>query len=210
MTTTQHPTPEATEPAPRGRGKDKEDASLFDPAIMRRAAVDSVRKLDPRLMARNPVMFVVEVGSVLTTIIFIRDLVTGDDAQHLFAGLIAVWLWFTVLFANFAEAMAEGRGKAQADSLRKARKDVAAVVLDEARRDARRSQKPSSQLRAGDLVLVGATTKNPSFEVNSALLSRCRVYVLRALEEADLVAIMRRAIADNPRGLAALGHGKAV
>src|SRR6478609_1448796 len=92
-------------------------ASLFDPAIMKRAVGDAFVKLDPRTMARNPVMFVVELGSVLTTFLAIRD----TDG---FAALVAVWLWFTVLFANFAEAVAEGRGKAQADTLRKTRSET--------------------------------------------------------------------------------------
>src|SRR5690349_22113050 len=90
---------------------------LFDGPIVRRAIRDAVGKLDPRLMIRNPVMFVVEVGSVFTTLLAI----VGPDRGFTIA--IGVWLWFTVLFANFAEAMAEGRGKAQADALRKARKD---------------------------------------------------------------------------------------
>src|SRR5512137_2925692 len=84
--------------------------------ILRAAALDSLRKLDPRLMAKNPVMFVVEVGSVLTTLLWLRDLViTVPGAQPTwFTANVAAWLWFTVLFANFAEALAEGRGKAQA------------------------------------------------------------------------------------------------
>ena len=100
--------------------------SLFDPAIVRRALGDSLRKLDPRLMVRNPVMFVVEIGSVLTTILFFRDLGSATQNENVFAGLVAAWLWFTVLFANFAEAVAEGRGKAQADTLRAARQDTVA------------------------------------------------------------------------------------
>jgi len=131
----------------------KEKASMLDPSILKRAAVESFTKLDPRLMARNPVMFVVEVGSVLTTIIFIRDLVTGAEAQNLFAGLVAVWLWFTVLFANFAEAMAEGRGKAQADSLRKARADTMANVR---RAGGVVEQVPSPQLQVDDECIVVA------------------------------------------------------
>jgi K+-transporting ATPase ATPase B chain len=128
---------------------------LFDPPIVRRAIRDAFGKLDPRRMSRNPVMFVVEVGSVFTTLLFLHALITGaGDAGAGFIAAISVWLWFTVLFANFAEAMAEGRGKAQADSLRKARRDVPAVVLDEPRRDAPRREKSSSQLRAGDIVLV--------------------------------------------------------
>ncbi len=108
----------ASRPAsPRRSRPPARSSSLFDRAILRRAVKDSFVKLDPRLMARNPVMFVVEVGSVLTTILAVRD----TDG---FAVLVAVWLWFTVLFANFAEAMAEGRGKAQADTLRKTRSET--------------------------------------------------------------------------------------
>jgi potassium-transporting ATPase ATP-binding subunit len=92
---------------------------MFDRAIVRQAALDSVVKLDPRHMVRNPVMVVVEVGSVLVTILWVRD-------PSVFAGLVAAWLWFTVLFANFAEAMAEGRGKAQAATLRQARSETMA------------------------------------------------------------------------------------
>src|SRR4051794_31108472 len=91
--------------------------SLFDWSLMKRALVDAVKKLDPRLVAKNPVMFVVEVGSVITTYYWIKSLIT-HDGQGLFVGQVTIWLWFTVLFANFAEAMAEGRGKAQADTLR--------------------------------------------------------------------------------------------
>ncbi|MGE0397321.1 MAG: potassium-transporting ATPase subunit KdpB [Kofleriaceae bacterium] len=130
---------------------------LFDGPIVRRAVRDSFVKLDPRKMIRNPVMFVVEIGSLFTTLLFVHALATGaGDATPAFVGAISLWLWFTVLFANFAEAMAEGRGKAQADALRKARKDVPATVLDEPRRDAPRREKPSSQLRVDDIVLVEA------------------------------------------------------
>ena len=93
---------------------------LFDPPIVRRAIVDSLRKLDPRYMARNPVMFIVEVGATVTTFLFLQALVGQGEAPTGFIFAIAFWLWFTVIFANFAEAMAEGRGKAQADTLRKA------------------------------------------------------------------------------------------
>src|SRR6202008_5008573 len=82
--------------------------------------------LNPRLMARNPVMFVVEVGSVLTTLLFFRDLRTATAADNAFVGLVSAWLWFTVLFANFAEAVAEGRGKAPADTLRRTRTETRA------------------------------------------------------------------------------------
>ncbi|MDQ6698468.1 MAG: potassium-transporting ATPase subunit KdpB [Actinomycetota bacterium] len=119
---------------------------MFDRAILARAVPDSFRKLDPRQMARNPVMFVVEVGSVLTTILAIRD---ADG----FAALVAIWLWFTVLFANFAEAVAEGRGKAQADTLRKTRAEtVARVQLP----DGSMTEKASNDLQVGDLCVVEA------------------------------------------------------
>jgi K+-transporting ATPase ATPase B chain len=130
---------------------------LFDPPIVKRAIRESFGKLHPRRMIRNPVMFVVEIGSIFTTLLFVHALVTGaGDAGAGFIGAIALWLWFTVLFANFAEAMAEGRGKAQADSLRQARRDVPARVLSEPRRDAPSREKPSSELRPDDVVLVEA------------------------------------------------------
>ena len=130
---------------------------LFDPPIVKRAIRDAFAKLDPRRMIRNPVMFVVEIGSLFTTILFVHALVTSaGDAGAGFIAAISLWLWFTVLFANFAEAMAEGRGKAQADSLRKARKDVTAYVLGELKRDARRREVSSSDLRPGDVVIVEA------------------------------------------------------
>src|SRR5579862_3400020 len=97
--------------------------SLFDPAIVKRAVVDSFKKLDPRLVAKNPVMFVVEVGSVITTYYIFKEFITGATDKW-FVLQVCLWLWFTVLFANFAEAMAEGRGKAQADTLRKAKTDA--------------------------------------------------------------------------------------
>jgi len=131
----------------------REAQSLFDRSIVRSALVDSIRKLDPRTLARNPVMFVVEVGSVLTTALFLRDLGSSTTAENWFSGLVAAWLWFTVLFANFAEAMAEGRGKAQADSLRKTRADTIATVRLP---DGSSAQKPSAQLDLGDLCVVVA------------------------------------------------------
>src|SRR5438093_8388420 len=96
---------------------------LFDPEIVRRATKESFVKLNPRIVAKNPVMFVVEVGAALTTVFVIEDVVTGA-AGLLFGVQIALWLWFTVLFANFAEAMAEARGKAQADNLRETKTDT--------------------------------------------------------------------------------------
>jgi len=100
--------------------------ALFDPPIVRRAIKDAFIKLDPRQVARNPVMFVVEVGSILTTALIIRDIAAGTTSHLLFTVQVTLWLWFTVLFANFAEAMAEGRGKAQADTLRRAKTETIA------------------------------------------------------------------------------------
>ncbi|MDC0723192.1 potassium-transporting ATPase subunit KdpB [Nannocystis bainbridge] len=121
---------------------------------IRRAAIEAFTKLDPRRMVRNPVMFVVEVGSVLTTILAVQALVGEGEAPFGFIAGVAAWLWFTVLFANFAEALAEGRGKAQAESLRKARQHVQARRLAERDRHAKAVQVPAAQLRRGDLVLV--------------------------------------------------------
>src|SRR6516162_4086252 len=103
-------------------------ATMLDPKIVLPAIRASFTKLDPRAMVKNPVMFVVEVVAALTTVIFLRDLVTGG-ANLGFTFQIILWLWFTVLFANFAEAVAEGRGKAQAESLRKTRTESQAKLL---------------------------------------------------------------------------------
>ena len=163
MSNTTLDVPEQPEPAPArptGPGA-KASRSLLDPTIMKAAAVDSFRKLAPRLMVRNPVMFVVWVGSIVTTIFFVRDVFDGDTsgAENLFAGLVAAWLWFTVLFANFAEAVAEGRGKAQADTLRKARSET---VANRRRPDGSLEPVPSSQLDVDDVVVVTAGEMIPS------------------------------------------------
>ena len=129
--------------------------------IVRRAIADCFRKLDPRHQVRNPVMFVVEVGSVLTTGLFVQALVGHGEAPAGFILAISAWLWFTVLFANFAEAMAEGRGKAQADSLRKARRTSRAKQAPEPRRSTAPNRVFASQLRKGDLVLVEAGDLHP-------------------------------------------------
>ncbi len=128
--------------------------SLFDPAIIRGAVFSALAKLNPREQIRNPVMFVVFVVSLLTTLLWAQSLVTKGEAPASFIGWIALWLWFTVLFANFAEAMAEGRGKAQAASLRKARRDVKAKKLREPRKEAPYDIVEGSNLRKGDVVLV--------------------------------------------------------
>ncbi|MCZ2341300.1 MAG: potassium-transporting ATPase subunit KdpB [Bacteroidales bacterium] len=135
---------------------------LFDPPMVRRAVIDAFQKLDPRYQARNPVMFTVFVGSLLTTGLWVQSLVgSGQESPGFILG-ISVWLWFTVLFANFAEAMAEGRGKAQADSLRQTRRDVFAKKLDEPRYNANITQTAASALRKGDVVLVVAGDPIPA------------------------------------------------
>jgi K+-transporting ATPase ATPase B chain len=140
-----------------GSGGGTPKRPLFEGALVRRAIGDSFRKLDPRRMARNPVMFVVEVGSAFTTVLFLHAWISGaGEASPCFILAVSLWLWFTVLFANFAEAMAEGRGKAQADALRRARKEVTAKKLAEPRRDARVEEAASAALRRGDVVLVEA------------------------------------------------------
>ena len=118
--------------------------------------VDSFVKLDPRRIVRNPVMFVVEVGSVLTTALWIQALLGKGEAPADFIGAVTLWLWFTVLFANFSEALAEGRGKAQADALRRTRQETQAKKLRQASRTSRYDWVPSSNLRQGDLFLVEA------------------------------------------------------
>jgi K+-transporting ATPase ATPase B chain len=133
--------------------------SLFQPAIVRRAIGDSFFKLNPRTLMRNPVMFVVEVGAVLTTILFFKDLGTGSTEQDVFAGLVTVFLWFTVLFANFAEAVAEGRGKAQADALRATR---AETMAHRRRPDGTYEEVISTALTVDDVVTVSAGEVIPS------------------------------------------------
>ena len=125
--------------------------SIWDPAIVTPAVAASFKKLDPRVQIKNPVMFIVEVGSLLTTIVWIQEL-AGGTGSPLFTGQVAFWLWFTVLFANFAEAMAEGRGKAQAASLRRAKTETTAVRLVGGKQETVNA----SSLRAGDIVRVEA------------------------------------------------------
>jgi K+-transporting ATPase ATPase B chain len=135
-------------------------SALFDPKIVVPAIGAAFRKLDPRVLIKNPVMFVLEVVTILTTVILIRDLVTGGE-NLAFEFQIVLWLWFTVLFANFAEAIAEGRGKAQADALRRTRTETQAKLLTAAgSRDYKRV--PGTNLKVGDLVLVEAGDTIPS------------------------------------------------
>ena len=126
--------------------------SIWDPGIVRQASLDALRKLDPRTQIKNPVMFIVEVGSLLTTIVFVQEVLSGTG-RPLFTGQVAFWLWFTVLFANFAEAMAEGRGKAQADTLRKTRTET---VANRVKADGGTEAVPAASLRKGDVVRVVA------------------------------------------------------
>ena len=141
-----------------------QNRSLFDPAILKPAIWESFRKLSPRLVAKNPVMFVVEIGSLLTSIVFIRDLLLrpAEAAPRWFTFAVSLWLWFTVLFANFAEAVAEGRGKAQADSLRKMRQDTLAHKLrawpapPDGIPASNLEMIPAARLRKGDFVEVSA------------------------------------------------------
>src|ERR1700743_2984593 len=132
--------------------------SLWDTKIVRRALIDALAKLSPRTMMKNPVMFVVEIGSVITSIYLLRDLLTHHGALR-FDLQITLWLWFTVLFANFAEAMAEGRGKAQADTLRKSRtKAVGRKLMP----DGTIQSVPAESLRKGDVFVVTANELIPA------------------------------------------------
>ncbi len=143
----------AQDGSPGGRSSKKRQQGMWDRDLVRRSLGQSVSKLNPRTMARNPVMFVVEVGSVLTTIDAVRYLIQGNAGLFSFTGQISLWLWLTVLFANFAEAMAEGRGQAHADELRKTRTET------EARRersDGGEERVPATSLAKGDVVRVAA------------------------------------------------------
>ena len=125
--------------------------SLLRSDILGQACIDALRKLNPRHLLANPVMLVVEVGAVITTLLFI-DAITGSRGQETFTAAIAAWLWFTVLFANFAEAMAEGRGKAQANTLRTMRRDTSA----RREKDGGFESISASDLRKGDMIRVEA------------------------------------------------------
>lgn len=129
-------------------------SSIWNPSLIKPAIGNSFRKLNPKTMMKNPVMFVVEVGCVLTTASFVSDLLASRMHEAHFSGQVALWLWFTVLFANFAEAMAEGRGKAQAENLKKARTETKAVRIQA---DGSTEEVVSSILRKGDRVVVLAS-----------------------------------------------------
>src|SRR5512144_2963442 len=128
-----------------------EKRSLFDPLIVRKAFWDSVKKLNPVYQIKNPVMFVVEVGSILTTLLFFHSLLGKGEASPGFILQVGTWLWITVLFANFAESMAEGRGKAQAEALRKTRHETMAKRLPRPDRHAEVAKVPSSRIGKGDI-----------------------------------------------------------
>ena len=131
---------------------DRPAIRLFDAAILRRAALESFRKLDPRHQLRNPVMFTVLVGSVFTTGLAVQAIARRGEEHPGFVLAIAAWLWFTLLFANFAEAIAEGRGQAQADALRRARTEVMAKKLDDPQDHLSLQVVPATTLRVGDQI----------------------------------------------------------
>jgi K+-transporting ATPase ATPase B chain len=137
-------------------------AAVFDARIVRRAALDAFRKLDPRHQVRNPVMFVVEIGSILTSALWLQALGGGGEAPARYILAVTLLLWFTVLFANFAEGMAEGRGRAQASALRRTRRETTARRLALADRSGPATVIPSGELRKGDLVLVEAGETIPA------------------------------------------------
>ena len=134
----------------------RKQRALFEPALVRTALIDAVKKLDPRVQWRNPVMFVVYIGSLLTTAIWLAILAGQTDGAAAFIGSVSLWLWFTVLFANFAEALAEGRSKAQAESLKGTKKTSWAKKLAGPRRDGATEKVAAESLRKGDIVLVEA------------------------------------------------------
>lgn len=140
----------------------KKNRPLFNREIVRQAASEAVLRLDPRQQIRNPVMFVVEIGSLLTTLLFIQALFGQGEMQTTYILMISVWLWFTVLFANFAEAVAEGRGKAQAATLKKSRRELSAKKLPNPENRAGYETVPASSLRKGDIVLVEAGDDIPA------------------------------------------------
>ncbi len=134
----------------------RKQLALLEPALVRQALLDSFRKLSPRAQWRNPVMFMVWLGSLLTTLLCVAMATGQMSGSAGFTGIISLWLWFTVLFANFAEALAEGRSKAQANSLKGVQKTAFARKLRAPRHDAQQDQVPAADLRKGDIVLVEA------------------------------------------------------
>src|SRR5471030_1166159 len=134
----------------------RKQRALFEPRLIRTALWDAAKKLDPRVQWRNPVMFVVYLGSILTTVIWLAILMHSTDGSAAFTGSVSLWLWFTVLFANFAEALAEGRSKAQAQSLKGVQKTSWAKKIYEPRPDSPVIKVAADELRKGDMVLIEA------------------------------------------------------
>ncbi|HEV3311703.1 MAG TPA: potassium-transporting ATPase subunit B, partial [Chloroflexota bacterium] len=156
MSITQDQQPAPLPPHLGGERRQARRLSIFDPNILKQALIDSFLKLNPRTQLKNPVMFTVGVGAAITTVEFLRSIFdphAGLGADRFFTAAVGLWLWFTVLFANFAEAMAEGRGKAQADTLRRTRTDARAKKLLP---DGQTQIVSATELRRGDIVLVVA------------------------------------------------------
>ena len=141
---------------PSGKAKASQKQGAFGWHIYRQAIVGAFLKLNPRYMLRNPVMFVTEVGSVLTSGLFIQALVGHGEAKASFIGIVALWLWLCVLFANFSEALAEGRGKAQAAALRRTRQETRAKKLSQPKHGAKYDLVPSAALQQNDVFLAEA------------------------------------------------------
>ena len=154
-----------------------EPISMFDMRIMRPALIESFKKLDPRELWRNPVMLCVEIASVITLVTFVMSLTGANLEPAWFTGLVSVWLWLTVLFATFAEALAEGRGKAQADSLRRTRRDTPAYRL---RTNKTIEEISSAMLKQGDRVVVEAARAHERDQVTGRRLDQ------RSLVDHDL------------------------
>ena len=148
-------------PAATAKSKRTPTATITDPKILIPAIGESFKKLNPVTLVKNPVMFVVEVVALLVTVLFVRDVISGAG-NYIFSIQIILWLWFTVLFANFAEAVAEGRGKAQAASLRATKTDIVAKKLANAKNHQRYEPVPAMQLKPGDVVFVEAGDLIPS------------------------------------------------
>ena len=140
----------------------KKEKSLVNKSMMKRAIKDSFIKLNPKVQIQNPVMFIVYIASILSSILYIISLFGIKDNSPSFILGIAILLWFTVIFANFAEAIAEGRGKAQADSLRASKKDVVASKIASITDKSKVTKVNSSELRKGDLIIVHAGEQIPA------------------------------------------------
>jgi K+-transporting ATPase ATPase B chain len=134
----------------------EKNLGIYDPRLLKTAFLDSIKKLDPHSLWRNPVMLLVEIGSLVTTVNFLINLITGKGEPAWFTGIVSIWLWLTVIFATFAESLAEGRGKARAESMRKTQKEIFAKKLKKPELDGKYELVPSTLLRRGDNILVEA------------------------------------------------------